>query len=140
MDVEINEQLMLILGTAWLVLTIVGRWLLFRKAGKPGIFSIIPVISIFTEYNICWTGWMVILSLLFAGVSSFCAQEGQNNTVMMIIAAVAGIGYFIILWTESQKLARSFGKGFIYGLLLFFFGRVFRVLLGLSAAEYRGKP
>ena len=140
MDVEINEQLMLILGTAWLVLTIVGRWLLFRKAGKPGIFSIIPIISIFTEYNICWTGWMVILSLLFGIGAGVFTQMAESSSVFLIAGAACGLGYFIILWTESQKLARSFGKGFIYGLLLFFFGRVFRVLLGLSAAEYRGKP
>ena len=135
-----DDQMTLILGTAWLVLTIVGRWLLFRKAGKPGIFSIIPVISMFTEYNICWTGWMVILGAVFAGTAAGIMEAGADNAVMLGIAAAAALGYLIILWTESMKLARSFGKGFIYGLLLFFFGRLFRVLLGLSAAEYRGKP
>lgn len=134
-----DEKVQLILGTAWLVLVIVGRWLLFRKAGKPGIFSIIPIISTFTEYNICWNGWMVILGVLFAGVAAYCSQIGEDNIVILVIAAVAGIGYLVILWIESQKLAKSFGKGFLYGLLLFLFGRLFRVLLGLSAAEYKGK-
>lgn len=129
----------LILGAAWLVLTVVGRWLLFRKAGKPGIFSIIPVISTFTEYNICWNGWMVIFGLLPGIAASVFAEMSQSNATFMIPAAACLLVYLIILWKESMKLARSFGKGFGYGLLLFLFARLFRVLLGLSSAEYRGK-
>ena len=128
-----------ILGTAWLVLTVVGRWLLFRKAGKPGIFSIIPVISTFTEYNICWNGWMVIFGLLFGCASATFLQMAESDATFLILAAATGLVYLIILWNESMKLARSFGKGFGYGLLLFLFARLFRVLLGLSSAEYRGK-
>ena len=45
----------------------------------------------------------------------------------------------ILHWIESQKLARSFGKGFLYGLFLFFFDRFARVILGLSSARYVGK-
>ena len=54
-------------------------------------------------------------------------------------AGVAGLVVLLLHWIESQKLARSFGKGFGSGLLLFFFGRLARVVLGLSSAEYVGK-
>ena len=54
-------------------------------------------------------------------------------------AGIAGIVTVILHWIESQKLARSFGKGFLYGLFLFFFDRFARVILGLSGARYVGK-
>ena len=31
-----DKNTSLIITTAWAVLTIIGRWLLLRKAGKPG--------------------------------------------------------------------------------------------------------
>ena len=82
---------------------------------------------------------MVIVALLTAGGAATFGKMAEADQTFLIPAAACGLVYLIILWIESRKLARSFGKGFIYGLLLFFFGRFFRVLLGLSAAEYRGK-
>ena len=37
----------------WLVLGIIGDWMLFRKAGRPGILSLIPGVNLLVEYSIC---------------------------------------------------------------------------------------
>lgn len=42
------EDSLTVAGIVWSVLAIVGRWLLFRKAGKPGWHSILE-----TEYEAC---------------------------------------------------------------------------------------
>ena len=118
----------------WLILGIVGDWLLFSKAGRPGILSLIPGVNMLVEYSICWSGWIGLINfLLLGGVNYFYGNE-QTAPV-----GIAGLIVMIFHWIESQKLSRCFGKGFGYGLFLFFFDRIGRVCLGLSSAEYVGK-
>jgi hypothetical protein len=127
--------MMTLIGLAvWLVLGIIGDWMLFRKAGRPGILSLIPGVNLLVEFSICWSWFFgLIFFLLIGGTNYFYGAEQTAP------AGAAGVVAAIIHWVESQKLARSFGKGFGYGLLLFFFGRLARVILGLSSAEYVGK-
>ena len=122
------------------VLAVVGRWLLFRKAGKPGWHSIIPILNAYDEYDVCWKGGKVFLAALLVGVAAGCVTAGQDNPVLMRVAAVAVIWVITIHWKQSMKLAASFGKGGGTGFLLFLFGKLSRVILGLSGAEYVGKP
>ena len=130
------DQSMLIFAVPilWLVLSIIGSWLLFRKAGRPGILSLIPGVNLIVEYSICWS-WIfgLIFFLLIGGANYFTGAE------QTMPAGIAGIVTVILHWIESQKLARSFGKGFLYGLFLFFFDRFARVILGLGGARYVGK-
>ena len=128
-------SMMTLAGLAlWLILGIVGDWMLFRKAGRPGILSLIPGVNLLLEYSICWSGLIgLIYFFLVGGVNYFYGAEQTAP------AGVAGLIAVILHWIESQKLARCFGKGFGSGLLLFLFGRVARVVLGLSSAEYVGK-
>ncbi len=118
----------------WIILGIIGDWMLFRKAGRPGILSVIPGLNLVVEYSICWS-WLIglIFFFLVGGVNYFYGAEQTAP------AGVAGLIVVILHWIESQKLARSFGKGFGSGLLLFLFGRLARVVLGLSSASYVGK-
>ena len=127
------------ISTVWAVLAIVGRWLLFRKAGKPGWHSIIPILNAYDEYDICWKGGKIFLAALLVGVAGGCVAAGQDNPILMGVAAVAVLWVIVIHWKESMKLAASFGKGGGYGFFLFLFDRFGRIVLGLSSAEYVGK-
>ena len=118
----------------WLVLAVIGSWLLFRKAGRLGVLSLIPGVNLFVEYSICWSWIFGLIFFLLVGGANYCV--GAEKTMP---AGAAGIIAIILHWIESQKLARSFGKGFLYGLFLFFFDRFARVVLGLSSAQYVGK-
>ena len=135
-----SEKYTAIFGIVWLVLTVISRWILFRKAGKPGFFRIIPILITFTEYNICWTGWMVILAALAGGGAATLGQMAETDQTYLIPFAACALVCVIIHFVESVKLGRSFGKGFFYGLLLTIFPHLFRVFLGLGSAEYQGKP
>ena len=134
-----DEQTSLVISTAWAVLAVVGRWLLFRKAGKPGWHSIIPILNAYDEFDLCWKGGKVFLAALLAGVAAGCAAVGQDSPALMGVAALAVIWIIVIHWKQSMKLAAAFGKGGVTGLLLFLFDKPGRVILGLSGAEYVGK-
>ena len=134
-----DEQTSLVISTAWAVLAVVGRWLLFRKAGKPGWHSIIPILNAYDEFDLCWKGGKVFLAALLAGVAAGCAAAGQDSPALMGVAALAVIWIIVIHWKQSMKLPAAFGKGGVTGLLLFLFDKPGRVILGLSGAEYVGK-
>ena len=128
------NMIIIIALVVWLILTVVGSWLLFRKAGRLGILSLIPGVNLIVEYSICWSWFFGLIFVLFLGGANYCAGAEQAMP-----AGIVGIIALIFHWIESQKLARSFGKGFLYGLFLFFFDRFARVVLGLSSARYTGK-
>ena len=134
-----DRELQLMVGTAWLVLSVVGRWLLFRKAGKPGWHSLIPIVNMFDEYDICWHGGNIFVVALLAAFATGCGLAGQEDPVLLSFSAVAVLWLLGMHWRESMKLAAAFGKGRLYGLFLFLFDRFGRVVLGLSSAEYVGK-
>ena len=50
-----------IFGLAWYVLQVIGDWKLFKKAGKKGWHSIMPILNIYDEYELCWKGSKGIL-------------------------------------------------------------------------------
>lgn len=107
------------------VLTVAGNWLLFRKAGKPGWHSLIPILNEFDVYRICWKGRMFLLNAILIMVAAACApsKTGIDSTALTIVSLAALLGIFIIRWNLSMKLARSFGKGFFFGLFLFLFSK-----------------
>ena len=154
---ELSERLQIIIPIAWAVLAVVGRWLLFRKAGKPGWLSIIPILSDYDEFAICWRGGKYFLSLILSFIGIGCgkmvedktiltglignnaAQVEQVSTILLIVGGLALLWVLIIHLRQSVKLARSFDRGLLVGLLLFLFDRIGRVILGLGPAKYVGK-
>ena len=129
------EQMIIVIAPAvWLLLGIIVSWLLFRKAGRAGILSLIPGVNLIVEFSICWSWLVGLIFFLLIGGANYCVGAEQTTP-----AGAVGLLALILHWVESQKLARSFGKGFLYGLFLFFFDRFARVILGLSSARYVGK-
>lgn len=133
----ITSQIIIAFIAGWLILNIVGDWLLFKKAGKPGWHSLIPILNIWDEYDICWSGSMGMAAFVLM-VAAQSANSSSNN-IIAFCGLAAGIAYLVIHFKESMKLARAFGKGTGYGLILFFFDRIGRVILGLGSAKYIGK-
>ena len=96
------------------VLSVIGMWVLFKKAGKGGWRSLVPILNLYTLVEIADGFGLKFLLLLIPGV---------------------GAVYHVLL---NLRLARAFGKGLLYGLLLVFFTPLFTLLLGLGSARYRG--
>ena len=96
----------------WL-LTVVGLWKIFIKAGKPGWGAFIPIYNIILWLEIVRRpGWWIVL---------------------IYIVPVANIICFFIV---TFDMAKSFGKGVGYGFGLLFLPLIFYPMLGFSDAEY----
>ena len=115
---------------------IIGRWCLLRKAGKPGWHSLIPFLSTYKEYSICWNGWLGLLAELCT-LSFFASGALGLEGVVRYALPLVG---FLISIPESLKLTRAFGKGTFVGVLLCIPGLrgLGRFILGVSKAKYQG--
>ena len=124
------------------LISVIGRWCLLRKAGKPGWHSIIPFLSTYQEYALCWKGWIGLFALicviiqlsLNAAINNSLIQDG---VITQIVSAIIVIGILVIYLTESMKLAKAFGKGKVAGILLMITGPIGRLVLGFSRGKYQ---
>ncbi len=96
------------------IVTLVGLWKMFTKAGKPGWACIIPFYSQYCQFEMAWgNGWLFLLMFV----------PCVNFVVM------------IMMWL---KMAKAFGQGTGFGLGLFFLNPIFVLILGFGSAQYIG--
>ena len=106
-------------GHIWLftmivsIVTIVAMWKLFKKAGKPGWASIIPIYNTYTLFDIVYPG------------------HGIKFLLMLIpfVNIYIGIKCYI-------DLAKAFGKSGAYALGLIFLNPIFVCILGFDSSVY----
>ena len=96
------------------VLTIIGQWKMFKKAGKAPWDCLIPVHS-------------QIVGMEMGGIES----------KWFFISLIPFGGLFLMFWMNIE-LAKSFGKGAGFGVLMTFFPFICYPILGLGSAEYIG--
>ncbi len=96
------------------VLTIIARWKVYTKAGKPGWGSLIPFYSNYCLFDIAWgNGWLFLLGFVP------CVN-------------------FVVAIMLCFKLAKSFGKGTGFGFGLLFLNTIFFLILGFDNSQYIG--
>lgn len=96
------------------IVTLVGLWKMFTKAGKPGWACIIPFYSQYCQFEMAWgNGWLFLL---------------------MFVPCVNFV-FMIMMWI---KMAKAFGQGTGFGLGLFFLNPIFVLILGFGSAQYIG--
>lgn len=96
------------------VISLVGMWKVFTKAGKPGWGAIIPFYNTYCLFDMSMgTGWLFLLCFVP------CV-----NVVMLVI-----------MWI---KLAQAFGKGVGFGIGMLLVPFVFLLILGFGDAQYVG--
>lgn len=118
------------------IMLVIGRWGIFRKAGKKGWHSLIPFLSSYQEFAVSWKGWIGI-------VAAACAASVLASGII----GLPRIAYYVFLAAEyalalieGLKLAKVFGKGKVLGVLMALpvFKDITRLFLGLGKAQYRG--
>ena len=132
-----EQMIAAIASLVYYILQVIGDWMLFKKAGKKGWHSIIPILNVYDEYDICWKGSRGILFLILTGVLNVGLAVQEQP--FLIAALIATVGALLLEIKQSFKLARSFGHGFGFGLFLLIFDRLGRVILGLGKSQYVGK-
>ena len=112
----------------WLIVS-VSRWKIFKKAGKPGWISFIPNYNSVLELQISGIpGYYWFFTLLFSVLAWIPIYGG-------LLSGLAFLVYFI--W-KNIKLAKAFGKGTAFGVLMVFFPFIMYPILGFGGAEYQG--
>ena len=110
---QTSSPIVNIISLAIAILSIIGMWKVFVKAGVPGWHSLIPFLN---TYDICKialkdsVGLFTVLSILIVPVYIY----------------------------PCIKLAKAFGKGTGFGILTFFFSFIGMPILGFGDAEYLG--
>lgn len=104
----------LVIGLIFLVLTLIGLWKIYAKAGKPGWASLVPLYREYCLFDIAWgSGWMFLL---------------------MFVPCVN----FVISIILCFKLAKAFGRGTGFGFGLLFLTPIFLLILGFGNDQYIG--
>ena len=101
---------------AWVVLTIVAEWKIFKKAGKEGWKALIPVYNAYTLLQILNMEPMLCFLTLLPGA----------NFMLGIVMCV--------------KLSKSFGKGAGFAVGLILLEPIFEMILAFGDAKYKQLP
>lgn len=131
-----------VFGALWLVymlvclaiavVTIIGMWKVFTKAGKEGWKSLIPVYNVYTLCEITGVSPWWILIVFVGGIVCIIPILGY-------LAYMAATIYFGILLAKST--ANAFGKDTGFAVGLYFLAPIFFCILGFGKAKYEGaKP
>ena len=100
------------------IVSIVALWRIFKKAGKPGWASIIPIYNLVVMFQICdMSPWLILLNLI--------------PFVNFVLSPILSI-------VMNAKLAGKFGKGVGFALGLIFFNFIFTLILAFGDSEYEG--
>lgn len=125
------------------VVTLIGKWKVFEKAGKPGWAAIVPYYNLYVEYEL--GNFPPLLILLNIGVSIVSFTTGMFNTLAEYydgfialslafsgILSLASLALTVFQVLVSINIAKKFNKSALYGLGLAFLPFVFYMMLGLD--------
>ncbi|MEF9969121.1 MAG: DUF5684 domain-containing protein [Ruthenibacterium sp.] len=111
-----QTKIALIGFAAGLLMSIIGMWVVFTKASRPGWAAVVPFYNMYTEFQIAWgSGWLFLL----------------------LMVPVADVVVFIML---QLKLAKAFGKGNGFAIGLILLNPLFTLMLAFGDAKYQGVP
>lgn len=103
-----------ILVLAITIVSLIGLWKMFSKAGKPGWGAIIPFYNMYCMFEMAFgNGWMFLLTLI----------------------PCVGFIFQIIL---CFKLSKAFGHGAGFGFGLLFLSPIFYMILGFGNSDFVG--
>lgn len=116
-----------------LILQVIGQWKSYKKAGKGGWESLIPIYNVVVQCQIVGLNPLWIVLVIGGGmVLNLIPILGQLAATFLSV-------YFAVILSIST--ARSYGKDDAFGIGLLLLGPVFWMILGLSSAQYVGaKP
>jgi hypothetical protein len=97
------------------LITAIGWWKLFEKAGQPGILAFIPIVNVLI----------------------YCSIAG--NMLYFILLIIPVVNVFGLIYVHF-KIAQAFGQGVLFALGLTFFLPAFAIILGFGDYRYEGKP
>ena len=118
-----------ILILVFYLLSVIGKWKVFSKAGIAGWKSVIPIYNKYFFCQICGLNTIWVWILLGSAIVSILVPP------LAFVYSLALI-YFLIL--QALSLSKSFGKSDGFAIGLIFAAPIFYLLLGSKRSEYKG--
>jgi len=119
------------------LLLLIATWKIFTKAGQAGWKCLIPIYNAYVFCKIIhmnfWV-WVIILPFIVGGVSGFLNGDHQKISVIITVS------YMVIMEiVMARKLAKAFGKGFLFTFGLILCPGLFELILGFGSSKYKYK-
>jgi hypothetical protein len=134
--------LVILCSLGLLLLGAVGRWFLFRKAGRNPWYACVPFLCRYTLFDLSWHGWIagvvILLELINIRMSPAIGQPleaGVRSTVYFL----SFLGAFILTFIMKLKLVKSFDLPLITVLGSAFMEHLFNLMIALQPTEYQGR-
>lgn len=140
-----QSRVSLAVSAVILVLSLIAWWKIFKKADKPGWLIFIPFVNAWNMFSVAGIPGIfslfgiggVALSAVGAGMVNDTAASTDTGLYLLLIGIILLVLFLIACSAFYFMLSVSFGKGFIYGLLLSLFSSLFLLILAFSKAEYK---
>jgi|GEM_PF-2697508 len=114
----------------FIILLAIGWMRIFKKAGRPQLMAVFPVLNIIEYSKIAGKpGWWGIIICVLPLI-----PYGENAIAIYLSGAVS-LSMLIIL---THGLSKNFGKGAEYTAGLVLLPGLFHCVLGFNDAEYQG--
>ncbi len=133
----------------------VGLWGVFKKANRPGWVSLVPIVNLYLLHSVAGClGLRLIVDVLllalgivlwnFDVVAVFKMGIGTMDFYFLVIVLLAflilALASIFLWFCCSVRLSTICGKGFGFGVGLFFLPCVFYPILGLGNSNIRSNP
>ena len=116
-----------LLMLAFYVLIVIGLWKTFVKAGHPGWAAIIPFYNIYIWVQIAgrptWWFWVILAGALLGWIP--------------IIGWILIIAIWVMSLFLALDVAKNFGQGTGFGILLWLFSGIMYLVLGFGNYQYK---
>ena len=101
------------------IVTVVGMWKAFEKAGQPGWAAIIPIYNLVVMFRLGGqSGWFALAILL---------------NLIPFIGGLAWLG--IVVWNHVN-ISKRFGQGVGFAIGLVLLAPIFWLILGFGSSKY----
>ncbi len=136
-QIQQNPETVGIGATILYILLVIAYWKIFRKAGEPGIKSLIPVYNTYTQYRSSWRPgpFFVFAICLTAGV--LLPQYYPDSTLLLRVSQAGLFIASVIRLISLYKLSRCFGHGLLFTAGLYFLPNLFLLILGFGSSRYQ---
>lgn len=143
----------IIVGLVAVILTIIGWWKVFEKAGEKGWKSLIPIYNLYISFKICkMTTWfwyyitISIVSAILCAIDGFILYQtdlskfdlGVHPTTAVALGTLCIVA-IIIYCVYAYKMSKVFGKGTLFMVGMFFIPEIMILILGFGNAKYDKK-
>ena len=104
------------------LVTLIGMWKVFAKAGQPGWAVLVPIYNIIVLLRVAGLPWYWVFAPFVA-----------------IIPILGWIAYIVwIVWVH-HRISTRFGQGVGFTIGLTLLGPIFWLILGFGSAQYVGE-